>query len=165
MSAAGIGRLLTATLHQAISELLSTRLSFYEPWLTSDGIRVTRVSLAGVRAALSFLRQEPDAYDAVLHRAGELAAGWVWKDLSAVRRAALRSMPVWVRARAAVSLARQLAADTWHETGTTVRWRRGQGQLTVHPSLFCQVRPRRCSIVHLLRRQCGDVSRRIGRGV
>ena len=140
MSAAGIGRLLTATLHQAISELLSTRLSFYEPWLTSDGVRMARVSLAGVRAALSFLRQEPDAYHPVLRRAGELAAAWVWRDLSSMRRAVLQAMPVWVRARSAVSLARRLAADTWLETDATVRWRRGTGTLTVHPSLFCEVR-------------------------
>ncbi|MDO8834519.1 MAG: hypothetical protein Q7V01_02935, partial [Vicinamibacterales bacterium] len=108
MSAAGIGRLLIASLHQAISEQIPARLSFYEPWLTTDGFRTSRVSLAGIRAAFSFLRQDDGAYDPVMRRAGELAASWLWQDLSAVRRAWLRALPAWGRRRAAGRLARRL---------------------------------------------------------
>lgn len=140
MSAAGIGRLLIASLHQAISEQIPARLSFYEPWLTTDGFRTSRVSLAGIRAAFSFLRQDDGAYDPVMRRAGELAASWVWQDLSVVRRAWLRGLPCWWRRRVATSLARRLVADAWRESRTQVRWRKGEGRLSIEDSLFCEVR-------------------------
>lgn len=140
MSSAGIGRLLTASLHQAISERLPVRVPFYEPWLSTDGFRTSRVSLAGIRAAFSFLRQEPDAYEDVMRRAGEIAATLVWHDLSPLRRAWLRALPRRLRQRAAGRLTRRLAADTWRETRITTRWRHGEGAVTIDPSLFCDVR-------------------------
>ena len=39
MSEAGVGRVLVASLHQAIADLLPTRLSFYENWLNAEGLR------------------------------------------------------------------------------------------------------------------------------
>src|SRR3972149_6192616 len=111
MSSSGIGRLLIANLHQAISETIPARLSFYEPWLTTDGFGPSRVSLAGIRAAFSFLRQEEDTYEPIMRRAGVLAATWIWNDVSAVRRAWLRAIPVWVRRRAATTPARRLTTD------------------------------------------------------
>lgn len=140
MSSAGIGRLLTASLHQAITELLPVRVPFYEPWLSTDGFRTSRVSLAGIRAAFSFLRQEPDAYEGVMRRAGEIAATLAWQDLSPFRRAWFRALPRRLRQRAAGRLTQRLALDTWRETRLTARWRRGEGTLTIEPSLFCDVR-------------------------
>ena len=70
MSDTGIGRLLVASLHQAISELLPTRLDFYEHWLSSEGLRYGRIGLAPLGAVLSFLREEGEAYDRVTTRAG-----------------------------------------------------------------------------------------------
>lgn len=140
MSAAGIGRLLIASLHQAISEQIPARLSFYEPWLTTDGFRTSRVSLAGIRAAFSFLRRDDHAYDPIMRRAGELAASWVWEDLSAVRRGWLRALPAWGRRRAATGLARRLVADAWRESRSHARWRKGEGRLSIDDSLFCEVR-------------------------
>ncbi len=140
MGESGIGRLLVASLHQAISELLPERLSFYEPWLTTDGLHINRVSLAGVRAALSFLRQEPDAYAPVLTRAGALAADWWWNDVVAPRRVWFKIQPTWFRRRRACRLAKALAEDAWTGTKTRTRWRRGEGQFDIHASVFCDVR-------------------------
>ena len=39
MNEAGIGRLLVASLHQGIGDLLPTRLEFYEAWLNPSGLR------------------------------------------------------------------------------------------------------------------------------
>ena len=39
MIEAGIGRLLVASLHQGIADLLPTRLEFYESWLNPAGLR------------------------------------------------------------------------------------------------------------------------------
>ena len=58
MIEAGIGRLLVASLHQAIADLLPTRLEFYEGWLNTAGLRDGRIGLAPLAAVLSFLRQE-----------------------------------------------------------------------------------------------------------
>ncbi len=141
MSAAGIGRLLTASLHQALTELLPSRLPFYEPWLSTDGFRTSRVSLAGIRAAFSFLRQEDDhAYARVMRRAGELAALWAWQSLSPPARWCARALPAWARRRVAGRLARRVALGTWQETRASVRWRRGCGRIVVDSSLFCDAR-------------------------
>jgi len=81
-----IGRLLVASLHQAIADLLPTRLEFYEEWLTPAGLRDGRIGLAPLAAVLSFLRREGKAYQLVSARAGEYTAEWVFADLSSFMR-------------------------------------------------------------------------------
>ena len=39
MTEAGIGRVLVASLHQGIADVLPTRLEFYENWLHPEGLR------------------------------------------------------------------------------------------------------------------------------
>ena len=62
MSEARIGRVLVASLHQAIADLLPTRLEFYENWLNVAGLREGTIGLAPLTAVLSFLRTEGQAY-------------------------------------------------------------------------------------------------------
>ncbi|MCX6543595.1 MAG: tetratricopeptide repeat protein [Acidobacteria bacterium] len=141
MSETVIGRMLVASLHQAISELLPMRLEFYESWINSGRMRSHRVTLGAMRAVFSFLRQEEGGvYDTVMTRAGELTAQWTVEGLTPVRRAWLRRLPSWLRERAAGRLARRIAVDTWQDTRASVRWRRGRGTLVFRPSLFCDVR-------------------------
>ena len=42
----GIGRVLVASLHQAIADILPTRLGFYENWLNAEGLREGTIGLA-----------------------------------------------------------------------------------------------------------------------
>ena len=63
MTDAGVGRLLVASLHQGIQDVLPTRLDFYESWLNPAGLRDGRIGLAPMAAVLSFLRQEGEPYD------------------------------------------------------------------------------------------------------
>jgi hypothetical protein len=76
MKEAGIGRLLVASLHQGIADILPNRLSFYENWLDTEGLRDGSIGLAPLYAVLSFLRQEGEAYQIITTRAGEYAAEW-----------------------------------------------------------------------------------------
>ena len=140
MSETVIGRMLVASLHQAISEQLPMRLEFYESWVNSHGMRTSRVTLGAMRAVFSFLRQEDGAYDAVMARAGELTAQWTIDGLTACRRAWIRRLPWRLRVRAAGRLARRVAVDTWQETRASVRWKGGRGTFVLKPSLFCDVR-------------------------
>ena len=140
MGTAVIHQLLAASLHEAISEVLPLRLDFYESWLSARGFRSRRVSLAGIRAVLSFLRLEDDRYDTVTRRAGELAATWMYEGLPPIRRLLLRALPRALRGRAALALAKHLACSTWDQTRVSTRWRRGIGTFTVNHSLFCDVR-------------------------
>jgi tetratricopeptide (TPR) repeat protein/predicted hydrocarbon binding protein len=140
MSETVIGPMLVASLHQAISELLPMRLEFYESWINSGRMRSRRVSLGGMRAVFSFLRQEDDAYDAVMTRAGELTAQWTVDRLTPFRRAWLARLPRRLRRRAAGRLARRLAMETWEGVRASIRWKGGRGTLVLRPSLFCDVR-------------------------
>ncbi len=132
--------MLVASLHQAISERLPMRIEFYESWVNSRGMRSRRVTLGAMRAVFSFLRQEDDAYDEVMTRAGELTAQWTIDGLTPIRRAWLRRLPWRFRVRAAGRLARRIAVDTWRETRASMRWKGGRGTFVLQPSLFCDVR-------------------------
>ena len=61
MREAGIGRVLVASLHQGIADILPTRLAFYENWLNAEGLREGTIGLAPLFAVLSFLRTEGEA--------------------------------------------------------------------------------------------------------
>ena len=79
MTDAGVGRLLVASLHQGIQDVLPTRLDFYESWLNPAGMRDGKIGLAPMAAVLSFLRQEgehklpvcPSDYGRILEGSGE----------------------------------------------------------------------------------------------
>src|SRR4249919_600251 len=99
MREAGIGRVLVASLHQGIADILPTRLGFYENWLNTEGLREGTIGLAPIYAVLSFLRQEGDAYRLITTRAGEYAADWTVEAIPAYRRSLIKSSPSWLRSR------------------------------------------------------------------
>lgn len=140
MIEAGIGRLLVASLHQAITEMLPTRLEFYEEWLSPKGLRDGRIGLAPLQAVLSFLRQEGELYEPVVARAGELAAGWWLAELPSVRRRITAGGPLWLRGRLALGLCQELVRQTFRDSYVTSSWSAGQGQLTIGTCVFCDVR-------------------------
>src|SRR6188508_2074890 len=108
MREAGIGRVLVASLHQGIADILPTRLAFYENWLNAEGLREGTIGLAPLFAVLSFLRQEGDAYPIITMRAGEYAADWTIQSMPPFRRSMIKAAPVWLRTRMLLRLARQL---------------------------------------------------------
>ena len=142
MNDAGIGRLLVASLHQAISDLLPTRLEFYEAWLHPTGLRDGKIGLAPLAAVLSFLRQEGEPYRLVTARAGEYAAEWSVLDMSPLRRRWILAMPAVIRARLVMRLTRSLIRRTYAGSRASGKWRRGRGAVDIRASIFCEVRDR-----------------------
>ena len=140
MTEAGIGRLLVASLHQGIADLLPTRLEFYESWLNPAGLRNGRIGLAPLAAVLSFLRQEGEPYHLVAGRAGEYTAEWTVADLPAMRRALVRAAPDAIRPWLAMRVIRQMIRGTYGGSRAVVRWRRGRGEVDIRGSIFCEVR-------------------------
>jgi bacteriochlorophyll 4-vinyl reductase len=140
MREAGIGRVLVASLHQGIADILPTRLNFYENWLNAEGLREGTIGLAPLYAVLSFLRQEGDVYHIITTRAGEYAAEWTVQSLPPVRRAMIKAAPPWLRTRLLVRLARQLVRDTYQGSRAIARVRRGTASVDVRASIFCTVR-------------------------
>ena len=142
MIEAGIGRLLVASLHQGIADLLPTRLEFYEAWLNPSGLRDGRIGLAPLAAVLSFLRQEGDVYKLIAARAGEYTAEWSVAGLPAFQRAVLRAAPPRVRMHLVMRLARQMIRNTYSGSRAIVRWKKGRGAVDIRGSIFCEVRDR-----------------------
>jgi hypothetical protein len=142
MNEAGIGRLLVASLHQGIADLLPTRLEFYEAWLNPSGLRDGRIGLAPLAAVLSFLRQEGDVYTLIAGRAGEYTAEWTVADLPAFQRAVLRAAPPRIRLHLVMRLARLMIRNTYRGSRAIVRWRQGRGAVDIRGSIFCEVRDR-----------------------
>jgi hypothetical protein len=140
MTEAGIGRLLVASLHQGIAELLPTRLEFYEAWLNPAGLRDGRIGLAPLAAVLSFLRLEGEPYHRIAGRAGEYTAEWTVADLPGAHRAVIRLAPDGIRRWLAMRVARQMIRNTYAGSRALVRWRRGRGEIDIRGSIFCDVR-------------------------
>jgi hypothetical protein len=144
MSEPRIGRLVVASLHQAIAETLPLRLDFYENWLKPLGLlqEGRHIGVASFAAALSFLRREEphSLYDQVTRRAGDLAAQWTFDSLPWARRQWLALLPGRMRARAALRMARVVARAAYPGIKTRFMLNRGHGRLEVRGSIFCQVR-------------------------
>ena len=142
MIEAGIGRLLVASLHQGIADLLPTRLEFYESWLNPAGLRDGKIGLAPLAAVLSFLRLEGAPYRLIVSRAGEYTAEWTVLDLSPFRRAVIRAAPPGLRVYLVMRVARAMIKRTYKGSRAIVRWRKGRGAVDIRGSIFCEVRDR-----------------------
>jgi bacteriochlorophyll 4-vinyl reductase len=140
MNDAGVGRLLVASLHQGIADLLPTRLEFYEEWLNPAGLREGRIGLAPLAAVLSFLRQEGEGYRLVAARAGEYSAEWMFEGLPSFERRLVSGMPDAIRLRLVARLARRLVRQTYGGSRAVVRWRKGRASVDLRGSIFCEVR-------------------------
>ncbi len=135
----GIGRLLVASLHQSIGDVLPQRLEYYEHWLSPMGLKEGRSGLAPLNAVLSFLRQEGQpAYDQVMTTAGRYSAEWHFEEAGGARW--LRLLPRPLRRRAALRRARGLLVAAFASHGVKTTARRGAGTLTLSGSIFCGVR-------------------------
>ena len=142
MAEAGIGRVLVASLHQGIADIMPSRLEFYENWLNPTGLRNGTIGLAPLLAVLSFLRREGDVYDLITQRAGEYAAEWTVAGVSPVKRWLVRRLPAGMRAHYALKVSRRLIQAAYASSRASVRLRRGAGSVTVRGSIFCGVRDR-----------------------
>jgi len=140
MSEPRIGRVLVASLHQAIADLLPNRLDFYENWLNPTGLREGTIGLAPLSAVLSFLRTEGDAYDLITARAGQYAADWTVNDIGGFERRVILSLPPGLRARAGLRTARHLVRATYPGSRAIVKAKRATASIDLRGSLFCEVR-------------------------
>lgn len=140
MNDSGVGRLLVASLHQGIADLLPSRLEFYESWLHPSGLREGRIGLAPLAAVLSFLRQEGEAYRLVAGRAGEYSAEWTVAELAAFERTCVRAMPDAIRLRLVTRIVRRMVRQTYGGSRARARWRKGRGSFDIRGSIFCEVR-------------------------
>jgi hypothetical protein len=157
MSEPRIGRVLVASLHQAIADVLPTRLEFYENWINITGLREGTIGLAPLSAVLSFLRTEGDAYRTITTRAGEYAGDWTVNTLTPLERRIIRGLPASLRARAALRVARMLVRSTYPGSRAIVRLKGTAASVDLRGSLFCEVRE--TSILPL----CGFYAAAIGR--
>ena len=140
MREAGIGRVLVASLHQGIADILPTRLGFYENWLNAEGLREGTIGLAPLYAVLSFLRQEGDAYRLITTRAGEYAAEWTVQSMPPFERTMIKAAPVWMRRRMLMRLVRQLVRSSYTGSRAVPKIRRGTASIDLRASVFCSVR-------------------------
>jgi bacteriochlorophyll 4-vinyl reductase len=140
MREAGIGRVLVASLHQGIADILPSRLGFYENWLNAEGLREGTIGLAPLYAVLSFLRQEGDAYKLITTRAGEYAADWTVQSMPPLQQALLKRAPAWLRRRLLLRLAGRLVHNSYTGSRAIWRLRNGTARVELRASVFCTVR-------------------------
>jgi bacteriochlorophyll 4-vinyl reductase len=140
MREAGIGRVLVASLHQGIADILPTRLAFYENWLNAEGLRDGTIGLAPLYAVLSFLRQEGEAYQLITTRAGEYAAEWTVQSMPPFQRTLIKAAPSWLRSRVLLRMTRQFVRSCHQGSRALCSLRRGIASVDVRASVFCSVR-------------------------
>jgi hypothetical protein len=140
MRDAGVGRVLLASLHQGIADILPTRLGFYESWLHAEGLRDGTIGLAPLYAVLSFLRQEGDPYNKITRSAGEYAAEWTVQSMGGFERWLLRAAPNWLRNRLVLRLADRLVRASYRTGRLAFKLRKNVATLELRGSVFCDVR-------------------------
>lgn len=140
MSETRISRLIVASLHQAIADVLPQRLEFYENWLHSHGLREGTIGMAPLLAVISFLRTEGPVYLQVMARAGEYASDWSLASMSPLRRRLILMLPLWWRARAALGVSREVVRESYPGSKAVTRVRKGVATVDLRGSLFCNVR-------------------------
>ena len=140
MAEARIGRVIVASLHQAIADVIPQRLEFYENWLNSHGLREGTIGLAPLLAVISFLRTEGRVYPQVMARAGEYAADWSMSSMSPLRRRMILMLPAWFRSRAALGVARGLIRESYSGSKAISKVKKNVATVTLQGSLFCTVR-------------------------
>src|SRR6188474_2089767 len=109
----GVGRVLVASLHQGIADILPTRLAFYENWLNAEGLRDGTIGLAPLYAVLSFLRQEGEVYQTITARAGQYAAEWTVQSMPPAQRKMIHATPPWMRRRILIGMASRLVRSSY----------------------------------------------------
>jgi bacteriochlorophyll 4-vinyl reductase len=143
MRDAGVGRVLLASLHQGIADILPTRLGFYESWLHAKGLRDGTIDLAPLYAVLSFLRQEGEpAYGKITTSAGEYAAEWTVESMGSFERWLLRAAPNWLRNRLVLRLGNRLVRASYRSGRLAYKVRKNAATLDLRESVFCDVRDR-----------------------
>lgn len=140
MTEAGIGRVLVASLHQAIADILPTRLEFYENWLNPEGLRHGTVGLAPLHAVLSFLRMEGSEYGRVMEQAGRYSAEWTVASQGGVARAGRRLLPRGLRLRAALRETRRTVRAAFLGSRAQTRVHDHSARLEIRGSIFCNLR-------------------------
>lgn len=140
MTDAGVGRLLVASLHQGIADVLPGRLDFYEEWLNPAGLRDGKIGLAPMAAVLSFLRKEGADYHVAVAKAGEYTAQWTLDEVPAWRRRLIAAAPRWLRLRLTGRLAKRMVRRTYGGSRIIVKWRQGRAAVDIRGSIFCEVR-------------------------
>jgi hypothetical protein len=76
----------------------------------------------------------------VTQRAGEYAAQWTFDGLTPVERSLIRALPVMMRARMTLQLAKRVVRLSYVDSRAVAKLRRGQGTFTLKNSVFCAVR-------------------------
>jgi bacteriochlorophyll 4-vinyl reductase len=141
MRDAVVGRVLVASLHQGIADIIPARLTFYESWLHAEGLRDGTIGLAPLYAVLSFLRQEGDeAYERITTCAGEYAAEWTVQSLPPFERALIKASPAWLRSRLLLRLLGRLVHESYTGSRAIARLRNGHASVDLRASVFCSVR-------------------------
>jgi hypothetical protein len=136
----GVGRVLVASLHQAIADVLPGRLAFYENWLNAEGLRDGTIGLAPFYAVLSFLRKEGDSYVEVTTRSGAYAAEWTVASMSSSARKTILALPRPLRQRVVLGRGQALVQSSYAGSRAAWRIRSGRATVDVTASVFCSVR-------------------------
>src|SRR3984893_17109293 len=140
MREAGIGRVLVASIHQGIADILPMRLGFYENWLNAEGLREGTIGLGRLYPVLSFLRQEGEDYYRITARAGEYAAEWTVESMAPMLRGTIKAAPAWLRQRLLLLLASHLVRDSCRRSRIVAKVRGRTARIDLRESVFCSVR-------------------------
>ena len=135
-----VERVLLASLHQAIAEVLPARLEFYEKWLKAPELDSPELDAASFTAMLGSLRNEGDVSDLVVSRAGQHAGARSFEKLFVLTRAYLRVLPRRMRARRAVRLVVAFLPALYPETRADMIQRGGTVFIGIDGSPFCSAR-------------------------
>lgn len=137
MSETSVERVFVASVRTALEQLAPERLDVFENWFP-PGDRRRRFHIATVMGAVSYLSRDPEFYNAVMQKAGRIAADWCYEQVSPVERKFWASMPRAGKERAVRRLLRFGLKQIQSDGDLTAQREGTKLLLTVSNSIFCR---------------------------
>ena len=132
-----VERLFVASLRSALEDVAPERLDVFENWF-SPGDRRPRFHIAPVMGAVSYLSRDPEFYNVVMEKAGQIASAWCYQHVSSMERKFWASMPQLGKERAVRRLLRAGVKNVQRDGELTARREGGKLLLTLSNSIFCR---------------------------
>ena len=137
MSEDSVERLFVASLRSVLENTAPERLDVFESWFP-PGDRRPRFHIAPIIGAVSYLGRDTEFYNAIMAKAGRIAADWSYEQLSHVERKFWSSMPQSGRERAVRRLLRTGLRNIQRRGELEARREGSKLLLTLSNSFFCR---------------------------
>jgi len=133
-----VRRLFMASVYKALEDLAPEQTEVFEGWFDPHD-RNSRLHIAPVLGAISYLRRDVDLYSRIMERAGRYASQWGYLDRSLFERKLLKTLPRALRGGLVGYILRSGLSRVHRDGRLRVLKDEARLRVEVDNSLFCRM--------------------------